>query len=81
MICAHCGRQYDEDDFMEESDACPDICPDCLYTGNIFEPSMEDLDEIDDLLDELDDEEELDDSYGEIDVPDDEFDEDMEEEY
>lgn len=47
MICKHCHREYDMDDFTDDTEACDDICPDCLYSGNMFDPEEEDNDSMD----------------------------------
>lgn len=78
MICKHCHRGYDVDDFTDESEVCDDICPDCLYSGNMFSPEEDDNDSMDSDEDDLYDDEELDESYDDIEVPDEEFDEDLE---
>lgn len=72
MICKHCRREYDMDDFTDDTEACDDCCPDCLYSGNMFSPEEDDMDpEEDDLYND----EELDESYDDIEVPDEKFDE------
>lgn len=74
MICKHCHRVYDVDDFTDDTEACDDICPDCLYSGNMFDPEEDDNDSLDPDEDLYDDEE-LDESYDDIEVSDEEFDE------
>lgn len=73
MLCKYCHQEYDLDDFTDESEACDDCCPDCLYSGNMFSP--EEDDDMDPEEDDLYDDEELDESYDDIEVPDEEFDE------
>lgn len=77
MFCKHCRRQYDVDDFTDDTEACDDICPDCLYSGNMFDLEEDDNDSLDPDADLYDDEE-LDESYDDIEVSDEEFDEDLE---
>lgn len=74
MRCKCCGNVFDEDDFTSIEEACDDICPDCLYSGNTFDPEEDDNDSLDPDED-LYDEEELDESYDDIEVSDEEFDE------
>lgn len=72
MLCKYCHHEYEADDFTDESEACDDCCPDCLYSGNMFCPEEDDMDpEEDDLYND----EELDESYDDIEVPDEEFEE------
>lgn len=73
MLCKYCRREYDMDDFTDDTEACDDICPDCLYSGNMFSP--EEDDDMDPEEDDLYDDEELDESYDDIEVPDEEFEE------
>ena len=73
MRCKHCHREYDMDDFTDDTEACDDICPDCLYSGNMSSPEEED--DMDPDGEDLYDDEELDESYDDIEVPDEEFDE------
>lgn len=82
MICKHCRREYDMDDFTDDTEACDDICPDCLYSGNMFSVE-DDTDEMEKLYEEEDDlyddgDNYLDAPYDDIDVSDEEFDEDVE---
>lgn len=73
MLCQYCHQEYDLDDFTDESEACDDCCPDCLYSGNMFSP--EEDDDMDPDEEDLYDDEELDESYDDIEIPDEEFDE------
>lgn len=77
MICRHCRREYDMDDFTDDTEACGDCCPDCLYSGNMFCPEEDDDDSLDPDADLYDDGV-LDESYDDIEVSDEEFDEDIE---
>lgn len=74
--CKYCGDMYELSDYTDESEAAEDCCPDCLYSGNMFcveEDDMEELD--DDIYDDGDND--LDASYDDIDVSDEEFEEEL----
>lgn len=87
MICKHCHREYDADDFTDESEACDDCCPDCLYSGNMFSPEKDeyeymDPDGDDPYLDRYEDtpqEEAYEELLDDVELPEDEeFEDDLE---
>lgn len=45
--CKHCHREYDVNDFTDESEACDDCCPDCLHSGNMFGPERDEYEYMD----------------------------------
>lgn len=74
--CKYCGEWYEPSDYTDESEAAEDICPDCLYSGNMFRVEEDDMEEPDDdIYDEGDND--LDASYDDIDVSDEEFEEEL----
>ena len=46
MRCKYCGNVFDEDDFTSIEEACEDICPECLYSGNMVEVEDELYDDL-----------------------------------
>lgn len=73
--CKYCGDMYELSDYTDESEAAEDCCPDCLYSGNMFNVEDDDMEELDDdIYDDGDNY--LDASYDDIDISDEEFEED-----
>ena len=72
--CQYCHELYELEDYTDESEAATNCCPDCYYTGNMFSVE-EDTEETDYSVYDQDEEDDLDDSYDDIEVSDEVFNE------